>query len=129
MYQRVAPILLVDNVDEAVAWYQDKRGAEIQAADPKSPPFEWASLLLGGIEIMVGQKRAAQGWYTDHITVSETPANFIAYIYVEDAHDLYHRIKGRVNIVMEPTDQRYGIREFAIGDPYGFVLVFAQIIE
>jgi hypothetical protein len=30
---------------------------------------------------------------------------------------------------MEPTDQEYGIREFAVRDAFGFVLVFAEILE
>ena len=30
---------------------------------------------------------------------------------------------------MEPTDQPYGIREFAIQSPFGFILIFAQILE
>jgi len=29
---------------------------------------------------------------------------------------------------MEPTDQPYGVREFAVQDPFGFVLIFAQNI-
>jgi uncharacterized glyoxalase superfamily protein PhnB len=129
VFQKMAPMFLVENVDEAVAWYQDTLGAGLRAADPKSPPFEWASLLVGDIEIMLAQKEAAQEWYTDHVTVSETPANFIAYVYVKHADNLYAQIKGKVKIVMEPTDQWYGIREFAIRDPFGFILVFAQVTE
>jgi uncharacterized glyoxalase superfamily protein PhnB len=56
------------------------------------------------------------------------PANFIAYIYVEDAKSLCDRVGGEVEIILEPTDQPYGIREFAIRDPFGFVLVFAEVI-
>jgi len=30
---------------------------------------------------------------------------------------------------MEPVDQWYGIREFAVQDPFGIILIFAQILE
>jgi len=128
MYQKVAPMLLVEDVDEAVAWYEDMLEAKLHASLPKIPPFEWVSLDLGDVEIMFSKKKSAQKWYSDAVIVSETPTNCIAYIYVENASNLYEQIKDKVKIVMEPTDQWYGIREFAIQDPFGFVLIFAQII-
>ena len=30
---------------------------------------------------------------------------------------------------MEPKDQFYGIREFTVKDPLGFILTFIQIID
>ncbi len=128
MYQKVAPMLLVENVEEAVKWYGKVLGAKLQSSLPNNPPFEWASLGLGNVEIMFSKKKSAQKWYSDAVIVSETPANFIAYIYVENADNLYERIKDNAKIVMEPTDQWYGLREFAIRDPFGFTLIFAQII-
>jgi len=129
VFQRLAPMFLVENVDEAVAWYRDILEAKLQHSLPEIPPFEWASLLPGDIEIMLSQKKAAQQWYSDEVPVSETPANLIAYIYVKHADSLYDRIKGKAKIIMEPIDQSYGIREFAIQDPFGFILIFAQILE
>ena len=127
MYQKVAQMLLVENVDEALAWYGEVFGAELHASSPQTPPFEWVSLLLADVEIMCGQKRAAQEWYSDKVTISRTPANFIAYVYVKDVNSLYEQIKDKVAVIMGPTDQPYGIREFAIQDPFGFIWVFAQI--
>ena len=126
MFQKVAPWFLVENVDEVVAWYTELLGAKLQHTLPDNPPFEWVSLLLGDVEIMFSKKKAAQEWYSDEVTVSETPANFIAYIYVEDVNSLCDRIKDKVQVIMAPKDQFYGIREFAIRDPFGFIIIFAQ---
>ncbi|MEO0096393.1 MAG: VOC family protein [candidate division WOR-3 bacterium] len=122
-------MFLVENVDRAIEWYKDVFGAKVQVSLPKQPPFEWVSLMLGDIEIMFSQKKSAQKWYSENVIVAEKPANFIAYIYVEDANKLYDRIKDKVRIIMEPIDQWYGIREFAIQDPFGIILIFAQIVE
>ena len=81
------------------------------------------------MEIMFSQKESAQKWYSENVIVSEKPANFIAYIYVEDASSLDDRVKDKVKIIMEPVDQWYGIREFAIQDPFGIILIFAQVVE
>jgi len=41
---------------------------------------------------------------------------------------LHDRIKSRAKIVMPLTNQWYGMREFGIEDPDGFVITFAQRI-
>ncbi|MGB9717571.1 MAG: hypothetical protein ACPL4E_03910 [Thermoproteota archaeon] len=42
---------------------------------------------------------------------------------------LYNKIKDKAKILMEPVDQPYAVREFAIQDPFGFILLFAQNIR
>ncbi len=129
MFHKVAPMLLVDDVDEALSWYQSVLGAHVQYSMPQKPPFEWVSLLLNDVEIMFAQKKSAQTWYSNNVAISGAPTNCIAYIYVDSVDDLYERLKEKATIIMEPTDQWYGIREFGCMDPFGFVLLFAQIIE
>jgi len=128
MYQKIVPMFLVEDVDAALLWYQETFGAKLQHNLPRNPPFEWVSLLISDIEIMFSRKKSAQKWYSDKVNVCEKPTNFISYIYVKDTAYLYDRIKDKVTIVMQPRDQWYGIREFAIQDPFGFMLIFAQII-
>ena len=45
-------MLLADDVNKAIAWYQDIFGAKLYYSMPETPPFEWASLLLSDIELM-----------------------------------------------------------------------------
>ena len=111
MCQDFAPMLLVDNVDEAVHWYKDILGAKLQHSLPDNPPFEWVSLKLVQVEIMFAQKKAAQKWYTKAASISARPANFIAYLYVKDINKLYDQIKSKVNVIMKPKDQHYGIHK------------------
>ena len=122
-------MLLVDDVDKAVDWYKDIFHAKIQATDPEKPPFEWVSLLLDDIEIMFAKKESALQWYSENIPIGDKTSNFIAYIYVDDVDELYEEIKDRVDVIMQPVTQWYGIREFAIKDLFGSVLVFAQILK
>lgn len=128
IFQKFAPMFLVDNIDKVVKWYQDVLGAEIFASLPKNPPYEWVSLRLGDVEIMFSLKKSAQNWYSKNVVVSEKLSNFIGYIYVQDIDGLYQKIEDKVKVIMEPVDQPYGIREFAIKDPFGITLIFAQII-
>jgi hypothetical protein len=81
--------MLVDDVNQAEAWYRNVFGAELQYCLPQEPPFEWVSLLFDDVEIMIGKKWEAKNWYSEEVQVSETPTNFIAYIYVEHINELY----------------------------------------
>lgn len=124
MYKDVTPMLLVE--DAAAAWYGETLGARVRHRHPAASPYEWVSLSLGGVEIMLARKDAARRWYTAALSVAAAPANVAVYLYVEDATALYEQVKGKARILMAPVDQFYGVREFAVRDPFGFVLVFAQ---
>ncbi len=127
-FQRVAPMLLVENVDEAVAWYEGVLGAKLQYGLPRTPPLEWASVLLGDVEIMFSRRDVARQWYSKEARIAESPANFIAFVYVRGVGALYDRVKDRVKIIMEPPNRSYGMTEFAIEDPSGFMLTFAEVL-
>ncbi len=129
MYYKAVPMLLVDDVDEALAWYQEKLDAELQYTLPQAPPYEWVSILLENVEIMLASKEAARGWYSDQVSTCEEPCNVAVYIFVGSVDSLHEKLKYSVTVVMEPKDQSYGLREFAIRDPFGFVLVFGGNIE
>lgn len=129
MYQKAAPMLLVDDVDRAVAYYQDVFDAKLQHRLPKRPPFEWVSLLLDGVEIMFWRRDAVQKEYPNFRMASEEPGEFILYVYVDDVDTLYERVRDKAVVLMEPKDQFYGMREFTLRDCFGFVLTFAQVKE
>ncbi len=122
-------MFLVDDVDKAVQWYRDILGAQLQHSLPDTPPFEWVSLKLDGVEIMFARKESGRKWYTDRVETSIKPTNIIAYIYVNDINSMYEQLKDKAQVIMKPVDQDYGIREFAFQDPFGFVIVVAQITE
>lgn len=78
---------------------------------------------LDGVELMFWEKEAAQKEYPD-LVILANPASFIAHFYVEDVDALYEWVKGKAEVLMGLRDQFYGIREFTIRDPFGFVPTF-----
>lgn len=127
MLYRVAPMFIVEDVDEVVAYYQNLFDIKIQYILPETPPTEWVSLVIGDIELMFWQHRAAQREYPD-ITLTSTPAqNFILYIYVKDIDTFYQQIKDRATLIMPLKTQPYGAKEFTIQDQYHQIFTFAQL--
>ncbi len=52
---------------------------------------------------------------------------FDVYVYVDDLAALYDELVGRgAEIVHGPVDQEYGIREFRVRDPHGYILAFGE---
>jgi uncharacterized glyoxalase superfamily protein PhnB len=129
MYRKVAPMLLIENVDQATAYYQEIFEAKLQYSLPKTSPYESVSLLLGDAEIMFWQKEAAQREYPGIPLTSGKGGNLILYVYVEEVDNLHDCIKDKVTVLGEPENQSYGIREFTLQDCFDFVLTFAEITQ
>lgn len=51
------------------------------------------------------------------------------YITVDDVDGLYQRLKDQVQVVLEPYDAFYGMRELVIRDNNGFWLTFGQSLR
>ncbi|NOX44148.1 MAG: hypothetical protein GXO72_00175 [Caldiserica bacterium] len=118
-------MLLVEDVERGIRFYCEALGGRLAAVYPEQPPHEWASLELGGVELMLWDKGAAGAEYPG-LRVPTDPTGVILYIHVDDVDALYERVKGMAEVLMDPVDQFYGIREFTIRDPFGFILTFAQ---
>jgi uncharacterized glyoxalase superfamily protein PhnB len=52
--------------------------------------------------------------------------SFLLYLDVTDIDRLYERVADRAEVVVPMTITPYGMREFYITDPHGYVLGFAQ---
>jgi uncharacterized glyoxalase superfamily protein PhnB len=96
---------------------------------PDQSPFVFASVTSGSVEI----------FFNDRSTVTKENPQFAGlavggggntmFIEVQDVDALHDRIKSQAHIVMAIHTQWYGMREFAITDPDGYVITFAQRVS
>jgi catechol 2,3-dioxygenase-like lactoylglutathione lyase family enzyme len=123
--KKLTPNLIVSSVEGSLSFYQDTLGFERGMTVPEKPPFAFASVTSGPVEI----------FFNDRSTVVKESPQFAGRalgggntMFIEvDAIDAYHdQIKDRVKIVLAIVTQWYGMREFAIEDPDGYVITFAQ---
>ena len=130
-FTRLTPNLLVADVERSLSFYVDVLGFERGMTVPEQSPFVFAAVTSGAIEIFFNDAATA---------VKEMPAfagkplgaSGTMFIEMEGAEsvDAFHdRIKSRVTVTMPLVTQFYGMREFAIADPDGYVITFAQRIE
>src|SRR5690349_5841805 len=124
-YTKITPNLLVACVERSLAFYVDTLGFTRGLTVPEQPPFVFASVTSGAVEIFFNDAAAAAKEYPGF---AGKPIGATGTLYIEtDGVDALHdRLKTRVRIVMPIVNQFYGAREFAIEDLDGYVLTFAE---
>ncbi|HEV3058925.1 MAG TPA: VOC family protein [Vicinamibacterales bacterium] len=123
--KKLTPNLIVSSVEQSLSFYEGVLGFARGMTVPEQSPFVFASVTSGPVEI----------FFNDRSTVSKESPQFAGRsfgggntMFVElDGVDAYHNeIKDRAKIVLPIVTQWYGMREFAIEDPDGYVITFAE---
>lgn len=97
------------------AWYAEILGFAVQG----EYKGQWCSLGCDRISIMF--------MHNDHFGAPQATA--VQCFIVDDVNALWASIKDRCKAEWGPEDMHYGLREFAIKDPNGYLLSFASEIE
>lgn len=124
-FRKLTPNLLVSNVDRSRAFYIDVLGFSAGMNVPEQPPFVFASVTGGTVEIFFNDAAA---------TIEEYPAlkgrpigaSGTLFIEVEGIEQYYAQLEGNVTLAVPLKTQWYGMREFAITDPDGYLITFAE---
>ncbi|HEX7755326.1 MAG TPA: VOC family protein [Niabella sp.] len=111
---QVQPTLQVSNIPEAIDFYTQKLGF--------TPGFTWgAEPRFAGISL--GDKQVFLS-----LTGEPHTGSTVSFV-VEDADELFTFHQANKITITEPiADREYGIRDYAILDPYGNRLVFGHYI-
>ena len=121
-FTSVTPNLLVRDIARSAAFYQDVLGFSVKQTVPEAPPFVFVWLEHDGVPVFLNDPKAAD------FDVSTRPFGGSATLYfvVSNVDALHARVSAHVSVLMPLKQQFYGMREFAIEDPDGHVLTFAE---
>jgi catechol 2,3-dioxygenase-like lactoylglutathione lyase family enzyme len=116
---RVLPCLLVDDMRRSLDFYLEVLGFTQTGYYPIASQPMRTEVRRDDIAIVL-LTETARG-------TGEKPAFTGAlYIFPENIDRLADELRGQVPFAWGPEDTNFGIREFAIRDPDGYTLVFAQ---
>ena len=132
-FSNVTPNLVVADVARSLAFYRDVLGFSLVTTVPEAAPFAFAWMRRDGVSVFLNSLEAVRA---DNADLARRPIGgsnslFIALeagAVAEGVDALFASIAGRARVIMEPKDQFYGMREFGIEDPDGYVIFFAQQI-
>ena len=128
-FKKLTPNLIVASVERSLAFYADVLGFERGMTVPEQSPFVFASVTGGSVEIFFNDAATAIKEYPGF---GGRPLGATATMFIEleesgEKIDAVHdRLRSRVRVTMPLVTQFYGMREFAIEDPDGYVITFAQ---
>lgn len=120
----VTPNLVVSDIDRSLAFYRDVLGFSVVTTVPEAPPFAFVWLQRDTVNVFLNSEAAtamAASAGSNILFITLEPGEIASGI---DA--LFAAVKDRAPVEMPLTDQFYGMREFTIADPDGYVITFAQ---
>lgn len=131
-FSDVTPNLVVSNVERSLAFYRDVLGFSVTATVPDASPFAFAWMQRDGVNVFLNSHESIE----EHGALAERPIGGTASLFIViEADDvaggidaLFASISPRATVMMAPKNQFYGMREFGIEDPDGYVIFFAQRI-
>jgi lactoylglutathione lyase len=127
-FTKLTPNLLVASVERSLAFYVEVLGFARGMTIPDESPFAFGSVTGGAVEIFFND---AAGAVKEYPGFAGKPIGCTGtlFVEVEGVNALHDRLKGKVMIVMPIETKFYGMREFAIADPDGYVITLAERVN
>jgi catechol 2,3-dioxygenase-like lactoylglutathione lyase family enzyme len=122
--EAAATIVPVRDVPTSAAFYRDVLGWEIRDLSPNRD----FCIIIGGSAAFCLIAT------TDEKALEATRSNISAYVWVKGVNELYWSLKSQLDALPEdrvrpPFTQDYGMREFHVKDPDGFLILFGEEAE
>lgn len=115
------PTFLVADVAGTADWYAESLEFHIAGNLPARPPYVYASLMRGPIEIML---LSLADYEKPDLRARRPVGLWDAYIRTDGVHALYETVEGKPFVEMALKLQPYNNWEFGVRDPNGYILVF-----
>ena len=127
-FASITPNLLVRDVAKSTAFYCDVLGFTMGETVPDQPPFVFVWLKRDEVSVFLNDIHAAAHDYPEAATLP--PGGTAALFFIITGVDAYHAVVApRAKVVMPLKTQFYGLREFAITDPDGHIITFAERVS
>jgi catechol 2,3-dioxygenase-like lactoylglutathione lyase family enzyme len=122
---KLTPNLIVADLSRSIAFYRDVLGFTLQTTVPDAPPYVFAIVQSGAVEIFHNAPEPAMAEYPA-FKGRPIGGTLTLFIQVDDVRAAHEALKNEVEIVMPLETKWYGVTEFAFTDPDGYVITFAQ---
>jgi lactoylglutathione lyase len=122
---KLTPNLVVSNVEQSAAFYRDVLGFSVQMTVPDAPPYAFAIVTAGPVEVFLNSSEAATAEYPA-FKDRALGGTLTLFIEVTGIEAEYARLAALVKVVMPFEKKWYGMTEFAFLDPDGYIITYAE---
>jgi uncharacterized glyoxalase superfamily protein PhnB len=128
-FLRLTPNLIVRDVERSIRFYCDVLDFELDKHVPEKGPFVFASVRGGGVEIFLNERETAVEEYPEFGKVP-IGGTLTLYLVMQGIDELYAEISANGQKILMPIETKfYGVREFAVADPDGYVITLAERVD
>ncbi len=129
-FNKITPNLMVADMEKSLKFYRDVLGFTVAQTVPEKPPFIFAWMKRGEAELFLNQHMAPQPGQPDLYGGSKIGGTLSMYLPVEGIEELHKTMEGNgVKIAIPLHKEFYGMKEFAVHDPDGYLIIFAERAE
>ena len=129
--------LMVKDIHRTIRFYRDFLGFEHVMSVPKDSeevltsydqerPLVYAMLKMGDIELMFQEMLSLKENVPAFDSIDVCSATATLYFEVDDLDGIVSKLSSACSVVREPHETFYGMREYYVRDPDGYVLGFSQ---
>ncbi len=128
VFKKHTPNLVVSDINRSLAFYRDLLGFSVIVTVPDAAPYVFTLLQRDGLDLFLNDAAAAiQEHGSDHVAVGKSGVTI--YFDVQDIHALVQSLKDRVPVVAPLEKKFYGVTEFSVTDPDGYLVTFAERLD
>jgi lactoylglutathione lyase len=128
VFKKHTPNLVVADVARSLTFYRDLLGFSVIATVPEEAPYVFTLLQRDGLDLFLNDAAAVRhepGNTAAHVGKSGVSL----YFDVEGIHALLESLKDRGTIVAPLERKFYGVTEFSVTDPDGYLVTFAERLD
>lgn len=130
-FSDVTPNLIVSDIDRSLRFYREVLGFSVVTTVPDAAPFVFVWLQRDGISVFLNAREGVNEDLPDLAARPLGGTNTLFMVLEADSIEsgvdaLFAEVSAKVTVVMPLKTQFYGMREFGIEDPDGYVILFAQ---
>jgi uncharacterized glyoxalase superfamily protein PhnB len=131
----VTPIFLVDEIKSSIEFYEMLEFRYLMGVDKDKQLYmeykdglelSFAIVQNGNVQIMLQSTESVNSDLNQLFQTDKSVTNSINYIEIEGFDHFYQKVKEKVEIVNEPRNTFYGMKEFYIKDNNGNIIGFAE---
>lgn len=125
----VTPNLITRDIPRALSFYRDVLGFGVVTTVPEETPHVFVWLQRDDVNIFLNDADTVQKENPTATGLVVGASGVAIFVHADGVAEYWEQVRERAAVVMPLKDQWYGMREFSIADPDGYVLTFAERIE
>ena len=122
----LTPNLITNHIDRSLMFYRDVLGFSVTTTVPDAAPFVFVWLQRDGVNVFLNDAAAVHHETPGLVSAVVGQSGVMIFLLVEGVDEWWARVKDAAPVVMPLKDQWYGMTEFSIADPDGYVITMAE---